>query len=155
MATVRCYLPLSVRQLEALSRDRHLRGPLDAFAVTEAVRAANPAGVEDEWEYAALQQAARGQAEAGQPILIAAIDLAKADVTRDDKAVSASVHIGDLDLPRVASLHLGDDVVAGQAGVLEAGTVQVGSAIELSWYDTTELDHVVELAQASSPPAKA
>lgn len=143
MTTVRCYVPVSQEQLTRLHEERTLAGPLTAYAVTEAVRAAQPAGDDEEWEYTALQEAAAAQLADGAPVVVAAADL-EADRVRAGSAPGARVEVGDVDLPRVAALHLGDDVVSGDRAALagEAGE------LELSWYDTTELAHVLELARA-------
>lgn len=143
MTTVRCYVPVNLEQLSRLRDDRTLAGPLPAYAVTDAVRAANPSGDEEEWEYAAMQEAARALADDGAPVLIAAVDIERERV-REQGAADARIEVGDVDLPRVAALHLGDDVVTGQPDALE-GT---GGHVELSWYDTTELSIVIDLAQA-------
>jgi hypothetical protein len=145
MTTVRCYVPVSHDQLTLLRDDRVLPGPLPAYAVTDVVREANPAGDAEEWEYAVMQEAARGLVRDGGPVMIAAVDILR-DRVRPGETADARVEVGDIDLPRVAALHLGDDVVTGEAEAL-VGQGQDGE-VELSWYDTTELSHVIELAQA-------
>lgn len=145
MTTVRCYVPMNLEQLTRLRDDRTLPGPLPAYAVTGAVRAANPSGDVEEWEHEAMQEAARGLAEDGAPLVIAAVDIVAERVRQTDGA-DARIEVGDVDLPRVAALHLGDDVVNGRRGALDGQ--DPGRELELSWYDTTELAHVIELAQA-------
>ena len=142
MTTVRCYVPVNLEQLVRLRDDRTLPGPLPAFAVTDAVRASNPAGDAEEWEYAAMQEAARSLADGPGPVVIAAVDILE-DRVRRGSSDDARIEVGDVDLPRVAALHLGDDVVTGRPDALEAT-----AEVELSWYDTTELVHVIELAEA-------
>lgn len=144
MAAVRCYVPLGVEELGRLHDERHLSGPLPATAVTEAVRAANTSGDVEDWEHAALQAAAHRQLAASRPVLVAAVDLASELV--DTAADGPGVQVAGIDLPRVASLHLGDDVVTGTPDAL--GEVGPDDEIELSWYDTTEIAHVLELARA-------
>ncbi len=145
MTTVRCYVPVSPRQLRRLRDERRLAGPLPAYAVTAALQADHPAGDLEEWEYAALQEAARSLLVGGAPVIVAAADLAEAGVRRrEDDAAGARVEVGDVDLPRVAALHVGDDVVTGRPDAVPDGADEV----ELSWYDTTELAHVVDLADA-------
>lgn len=145
MATVRCYLPLTPRQVRTLLQERRLGGPLPAYAVTPAVEAAHAGGDLEEWEFAALQEAARSQLAGDAPVIVAAADVAEEGVLRrEDEAAGARVEVGDVDLPRVAALHLGDDVVTGRRGAV----VEDHQGIELSWYDTTEISHVVELAEA-------
>lgn len=149
MPTVRCYLPLRADQLRLLRDERLLPGPLRATAVTKSVRAATPSGDTEECEHVAIQAAARGMIIDGLPVIVAAVDLAddKVDATR---AEGPQVRVGDVPLPRVAALHLGDDVVTGDRSALPS--VDTEDEIELSWYDTTEIDHVVELASALEPP---
>lgn len=149
MATVRCYLPLSLEQLRTLGSTRALPGPLPASTVTESVRSAHPSGDQEEWEYAALQAAAQGQLTEGEPVVVAAVDLVRSAVDAEAPE-GPRVQVGDVDLPRVAALHVGDDVVTGDRTTLPAADEE----IELSWYDTTELAHVVELVTAlvEGPP---
>lgn len=143
MTTVRCYVPVGQEQLTRLHDDRTLAGPLTAYAVTAAVRLAHPAGDDEEWEYAALQEAAAALVAGGAPVVVAAADLESERVT-EGRDAGAQVTVGDVDLPRVAALHLGDDVVSGRRDAL-GGTA---GELELSWYDTTELDQVLELVRA-------
>lgn len=143
MTTVRCYVPVSLEQLERLRDDRTLPGPLPGYAVTEAVRSAHLGGDGEEWEYAAMQEAARALVSAGAPVVIAAVDIVRERVSLGG-AAGALVEVGDVDLPRVAALHLGDDVVTGEAGAVASSA----GGVELSWYDTTELAHVIDLARA-------
>ena len=147
MATVRCYVPLTPQQVEDLRTRRQLDGPLPAYAVTPRLRADLPSGDLEEWEYAALQEAAASQAAASAPVIVAAADLDERDVRLVDRpdggGDQSSARVPGLELPRVAALHLGDDVVSGTA-VAVAGD----GHLELSWYDTTEIGHVAELARA-------
>lgn len=149
MTTVRCYLPLEVEQLRMLRDERLLPGPLRATAVTRSVRAAAPSGDTEEWEYVALQAAARGMLADGTPLIIAAVDLADSEVDAT-RAEGPQVRVADVPLPRVAALHLGDDVVTGDTSSLPPADGE--DEIELSWYDTTEIEHVVELATALASP---
>lgn len=138
---VRIYLPLSPEQCRQLSAERSVPGPLEGYAVTQAVRTSDPQGDEESWEYAALQDAALSRVARSAPVLVAAADLDVSDV--DDSAPSGSrVGVsGPLDLQRVAAFHVGDDVLAGEPHA----AADPGAEIELSWYDTTELDHLVSL----------
>ena len=141
MTTVRCYLPLSAESLVRLRDERRLAGPLRATAVTEQARAAEPTADEDELEYAASQAAAASLAGSGAPVVVAAADVQDRDVRADG---GGWIHVdGVLELARVAALHLGDDVVSGRREALPAPEED----LELSWFDTTELDHVLELTE--------
>ena len=137
----RIYLPLSPDQCRQLSTARSVPGPLEGYAVTQAVRTSDPQGDEESWEFAALQDAALSCAVRSAPVLVAAADLDIADL--DDSAPAGSrVRVtGALPLQRVAAFHVGDDVLTRQP----PAPADPGSEIELSWYDTTELDHLVSL----------
>ena len=77
----------------------------------------------------------------GAPVVVAAADVQDRDVRADG---GGWIHVdGVLELARVAALHLGDDVVSGRREPLPAP----GEDLELSWFDTTELDHVLELTE--------
>ncbi|WP_298885721.1 hypothetical protein [uncultured Serinicoccus sp.] len=143
MTTVRCYVPLTGDQLAALAQDRRLAGPVRATAVTEVLRAQEPGADGDELEYAATQVAAEDAVRSGVPVVLAAVDADSALVTAapvDD----LWIEVASVDLPRVAALHLGDDVVTGDPSLLADHDSR---DIELSWFDTTELDHVLELVR--------
>lgn len=143
MTTVRCYVPVSGAQLAALRDERMIAGPLSATTVTEALRAEEPGADTDELEYAAAQVAAVQLAGSGAAVLLAAVDVDAAQVTAAP-AAGAWVEVSAVDLPRVAALHLGDDVVTGdRAQVTDA----LDQGVELSWFDTTELEHVLELTE--------
>lgn len=134
---IRCYLPLTLDLLQELEEQGSMSGDLVAFVVTESVRRSDPAGDEDSWEYAALQDAAAHCQQEGQPVVIAAADVARDTI--DDASPTGSrvlVH-GPVATPRVASLHVGDDVLGLEAVI--SGDPQV---IELSWFDATELADV-------------
>lgn len=136
-AQVRCYLPLT----PDLARDLHeagsMSGDLVAFVVTESVRRSDPSGDEESWEYAALQDAAAYCQQHGLPVLVAAADLGR-DAIDDSSPTGSRVLIrGTVTLPRVASLHVGDDLV-GEVSAVSASE----DVIELSWYDATELADV-------------
>lgn len=145
MTTVRCYLPLRPDQLEQLRSARQLGGPLPATAVTDQVRELIPDGDEEEREFIAAQVAAASLVASGSPVLVAAADV-QADVVLPDEG--AWVQVASVDLPRVAAVHVGDDVVTGDSAALPG----LDEEIELSWFDTTELDHVIELTQALLAP---
>lgn len=137
----RIYLPLSPDQCRQLSTEHSVPGPLEGYAVTQAVRTSDPQGDEESWEFAALQDAARSCTVRGAPVLVAAADLDLPDIGDSAPAGSRVGVSGPLTLQRVAAFHVGDDVLAGQP----SAPVEPGSPVELSWYDTTELDHLASL----------
>ncbi|PZU50928.1 MAG: hypothetical protein DI571_00220 [Arsenicicoccus sp.] len=143
MTTVRCYVPVDAAQLVSLRDDRTITGPLPATTVTEALRAEEPGADTDELEYAAAQVAAVRLAASGAPVLLAAVDVDAERITTAPDA-GAWIEVSSVGLPRVAALHLGDDVVTGdRAQVTDA----LDQGVELSWFDTTELEHVLELTE--------
>ena len=139
MTSTRIYVPLNAEGLRSLDSDRALVGaPFLAHTVTEAVRAGAPTAGQDEWEYAALNDAARSSAAllaAGESRRI----VAAADVTAevvfpaepssiDESAVSISESIA---ISRIASFHVNDD--------------DSSEDDELLWYDVTELPGILAL----------
>lgn len=134
---IRCYLPLTAEQARQLQDEGSLSGELVAFIVTDSVRRSDPNADEDAWEYAALQDAAAYCLTQTQPVLVAAGDLGQ-DLIDDTEPTGSQVVVrGTVTLPRIASLHVGDDPVADRAPMSEDENV-----IELSWYDATELADV-------------
>ncbi len=153
----RMYFPLAPDQVAALLSHGQLEAGLTGFAVDEETRAADPDGDEDLWEFRALQRAARHMRTNGWPAVVAAADVDDSTVV-DAAADLPGAQSVDVPLLRtdVASLHLGDDALRGQSAV---ATQQQGrdhddpenlgpdahedEQIDLSWFDTTELAHVV------------
>lgn len=142
---IRIYIPVTAQDLAGLRDERMLRtdGARQVYAVTDAVQASDPSGDQESWEYAALQDAAAAAASAGTPVVVAAADVPAAliDAASVGSTGSRMRLLGEVPLPRVASLHVGDDVLSGAAVEPD----HPGPGIELSWYDTTELDHVIAL----------
>jgi hypothetical protein len=137
---IRCYIPLTVQRLKALHEEGWIGGDLVAFVVTESVRRSDPGGDDEGWEYAALQDAAAYCIEQGGAVLVAAADVGQDTIDDTQPTGSRVVLHGPVSLPRIASLHVGDDVV----GATEEATPDA-DAIELSWYDATELADVCAL----------
>jgi NTE family protein len=135
----RIYIPLNASGLRSLGTCGALEGaPFPAHAVTQAMRASAPTAGQDEWEYAALNDAAQTSAAlltAGESRRI----VAAADVSSDcvgsaepgDSAIESAVSISDsVALKRIASFHVdGDDAQDD----------------DLLWYDVTELPVVLAL----------
>lgn len=134
MSLTRIYIPLNATRLRSLEADRALGGaPFLAHAVTEAVRDSAPIAGQDEWEYAALTDAARSSAA----LLTSAESrriVAAADVTADlvgsalpeDSIDESAVSVAEpVELSWIASFHV-DDIDSCEDD-------------ELLWYDVTEL----------------
>ncbi|MCK0111385.1 hypothetical protein MWU75_04450 [Ornithinimicrobium sp. F0845] len=134
---VRCYLPLTADLAQTLHETGSMPGDLVAFVVTESVRRSDPSGDEESWEYAALQDAAAYCLQEGQPVLVAAADVARDTIDDSGPTGSRVLLRGSVTLPRIASLHAGDDLVGEVSSVSDDEHV-----IELSWYDATELADV-------------
>ena len=142
MTLTRIYIPLNASGLRSLAVDGALgKAPFLAHAVTEALRAAAPTAGQDEWEYAALKDAAQSSGSvlaAGESRRIVAaadvtpdlVGLAAPDGSTVDSAVLIS---GSVALKRIASIHVGDE--ASGDDVLDD---------ELLWYDVTELPVILE-----------
>jgi len=135
----RIYVPLNASGLRSLSTNGAVQGaPIPAHAVTEALRASDPTAAQDEWEYAALNDAAQTSGAlltAGESRRI----VAAADVSSDcvgpaepgDSDVESAASISEsVALKRIASFHVdGDD----------------SQDDDLLWYDVTELPVVLAL----------
>jgi hypothetical protein len=133
MTLTRVYIPLNAARLRSLDADRALgEAPFLAHAVTEALRDSAPTAGQDEWEYAALNDAARSSAalltSAESRRIVAAADVT-ADLVHawpegsiDESAVSIAEPI---ELSWIASFHVDDD--------------DSSEDDELLWYDVTEL----------------
>ena len=144
MTLTRIYIPLNASGLRSLEADGALGAPFLAHAVTEAVRASAPAAGRDDWEYAALNDAALSSSS-----LLTSDEsrriVAAADVASDivGSAVSggspveseSAVWISDsVALKRIASFHLSDGAVRDDE--LDD---------DLLWYDVTELPVILAL----------
>lgn len=140
MTLTRIYLPLNAARLRELAAGGVIAGrPLRAHAVTEAVRAAQPAGDEEEREYAALCDAASSSRlllEAGESRrIVAAADVDSSlvqEAAPGEAATPSTVEVSEaVPLRRIASFHVDED------GADEDD--------ELLWYDATELSVLVDL----------
>ena len=147
MTLTRIYIPLNASGLRSLDADGVIGGaPFLAHTVTDAVRASAPMAGRDEWEYAALNDAAQSSGlrlTSGESRPIVAV----ADVTPDlvdpaaaggSTAESAASISDSVALQRIASFHIGDGA---------AGNDQLGDELggELLWYDVTELPVILAL----------
>lgn len=136
MSQTRVYLPLTVAGLRRLAAEREAGpAPLRAFAVTDRVERALPTGDEEEWEYAALTDAAAAAALGAGPAdrrVIAAADVESTSVQAEGEADSAVILSEPVPLRRVVAFHVDEN--SGDEGTHD-----------LLWYDVTELDEVLRL----------
>lgn len=147
MADIRLYLPLSAADAKELATQGRLLAGRPVFLVDDRLRAADPSGDEESWEYSALQEAARAAAQRG-PVLVAAADVASTAVTMPGEHEEQEGPQGSwilttpVTMPRIAAFHVGEDVLSGAEPL-------PGEPVELSWYDTTELAEVVSLVSTA------
>jgi len=139
LTMTRIYIPLNASGLLSLSTDGAIQAaPLPAHAVTQAMRDSAPNAAQDEWEYAALNDAAQTSGAlltSGESRRIVAAADVSSDLVGpaepDDRDVESAVSISEtVALNRIASFHVDGDVS-------EDG--------DLLWYDVTELPVVLAL----------
>jgi hypothetical protein len=163
---VRVYVPATVPMLTALRASGQLGvGPVEAHAVTPALREWYAEGDEEELEYVAFTRAAQAALQllrhdpaAPRRRVVVSADVAASALVREDVELgSSTVRLPQpLSLKEVASIHVdGADAaeqVAAAAEVVEealAGdpdaqfTVDGAEDHELEWYAVTELDELV------------
>ncbi|GAA2169333.1 DUF6912 family protein [Pedococcus bigeumensis] len=139
MTQTRIYIPLLPDAVRRLAADREIGpAPVAAFGVTDRVERADPTGLEEEWEYAALTEAAEAaallQGNTVAKRVVAAADVDPGSVSSDGSRESlAAVTVGSpVALRQVVSFHVDEE--AGDQGMED-----------LLWYDATELDEVLRL----------
>jgi hypothetical protein len=138
MSLTRIYLPLNAARLRELASSRVLGpGPLPAHGVTGSIRAGDPNGDQEGWEYVALGEAAEASA-ASLPSgerrrVVAAADVDDSWVTAADAdGVASAVTVSQpVPMQRIASFHVDEKDVADDD--------------ELLWYDVTELEALLDL----------
>lgn len=137
MNQTRIYVPLAPAALRRLVAERSLAPPLHAHSVTERVERTYLGADEEEWEYAALCDAAdaagllRESPGARRVVAAADVDPGWVELAKDTDTESAVVVAEEVPLRRVVAFH-----------VDEAGGTDDD---ELLWYDATELDEVLRL----------
>ena len=165
---MRVYLPTTLARLAGASAAGRFDAPLDAHAVTGAVREWYVSGDLEELEYAAFTEAAEASlrllAVDGGPHLrvVVAADVPDAAVhPRPGKPYRSAVTVASaVPLRDVASVHVDEDgaqdVVAEAVRALPAAdagdddarfALDEAEATELLWYDVTEIPDLVR------PPA--
>lgn len=160
-AATRAYLPLERAHTADLHAGGAVRAGAIAFCVTDAMRSSHPGSDEEELEFRALQQAARHAIAQGRPVIIAALDLT--DSGLEPAGDLTSVTTVAVTTREVVSLHLSDEALAGSvtsdtqdpAGSSRSAAIEEVDrisgeelpAVELSWFDITELSHVLRYTQ--------
>ena len=127
MSLTRIYLPLNAVRLRELAESREVGPPpLAAHGVTDGIRAADPTGDDEEWEYVALPAGERRR-------VVAAADVDESWVAAaDDGSVASAITVSEsVPLQRIASFHVDESDVADDD--------------ELLWYDVTELTGLLDL----------
>ena len=140
LVQTRIYRPLTVAELRRLGAEGAVGPePFTAYAVTTALRGQHPGADEEELEYLAFTAAAA--ALSGAVRVVAAADVDQELVTaRSDGGPVTGVRVA-VAVPRraVVSFHVPDPADAPRDEAVAGGMP------ELSWYDATELDVVVDL----------
>lgn len=168
--TIRVYLPATLPGLTSL-RDRGELGPastaghpLEAHAVTAALREWYAEGDEEELEYVAFTRAAqaalrllRHDSAAPRRRVVISVDLPSAHLTPEQELGSSAVVLtAPVPLGSVAAIHVDDpgagtDVAAAAVVIEEAlagdpdaqFTVDAAEDHELAWYDVSELGELL------------
>ncbi len=163
---VRVYLPATVPMLAALRTSGQLGdGPLEAHAVTPALREWYAEGDEEELEYVAFTRAAQGALRllrhdpaAPRRRVVVSADVPAGSLVREDVELgSSTVRLPQpVSLQEVASIHVDSEDAAEQvaaaaeeveealAGDPDAQfTVDGAEDHELAWYAVTELDELI------------
>jgi hypothetical protein len=135
MNQTRIYVPLGTAAVRRLAAERRLGAPVHAHAVTDRVERSYPGADEEEWEYAALCDAAEAAALLrANPMdrrVVVAADVDPSWVSPGEGPESAVEVAEDVPLQRVVSFHVDEDGGADDE--------------ELLWYDATELDELLRL----------
>ncbi len=137
MNQTRIYVPLGASGLRRLAAERALSAPVHAHAVTDRVERAFPGADEEEWEYAALCDAAEAAAVLRESpsdrrvVAAADVDPAWVGPAKGEQTESSVEVAQDVPLQRVVSFHIDEDGAADDE--------------ELLWYDATELDELLRL----------
>lgn len=168
---MRVFLPLHFAELRRVVDDRRLTGPRTGYAVTPELREWYASGDQDELEYAALTLAARGSlrlihASGDLPLrVVLAADVDDQHVRlrdADDRgavSISADVPISDISAVFVDE-RAARPVVAAAAGAIMAAdlddddaefVVSEADALELAWYATQEIDHLMAAPSTQAP----
>jgi Family of unknown function (DUF6912) len=157
---MRIYLPVTLAGLAGAYTEDGFAAPIDAHAVTGAVREWYTSGDVEELEYAAFTEAAEASlrllALAGGPprrVVVAADVRDSAVRPRDHDRFRSAVGVGEaVPLTAVASVHVDEesaaDVVRAAIAALDAAdagdedaqfALDEAEATELLWYDVTEV----------------
>ena len=161
---MRVYLPTTLARLAGAHAAGRFEGPLEAHAVTGAVREWYVSGDLEELEYAAFTEAAEASlrllasGDAGHRRVVVAADVPDAGVRpRPGEPYRSAVTVASaLPLRDVASVHVDEEgaqeVVAEAVRALPAAdagdddarfALDEAEATELLWYDVTEIPDLV------------
>ncbi len=150
---IRMYFPLTPAQVAQLSDEGRIDAGLVGFAVDDSIRAGDPDGDAELWEFLSLQRAAAHAHSAGGPVVVAAADVSSSTVIPSPGQELGAALNGPLAIAGVVCIHLGDDALALGAGGIEALSQRPdpvsGEHIDLSWFDISEMAQVVR--HLSSP----
>jgi hypothetical protein len=148
----RVYVAAAVSSLTGLVEAGSLPTRGTGHAVTQAVRAGNPDGDDDEWEFEAYSDAASASLDLLDPTdgelrrVVISVDLDPGDVQPLDGDVSTAVGLpAQVPLRSVAAVHI-DDAEAGDvvARVLAGAPARLLDDIALAWFDAAEISVLVD-----------
>ena len=145
LVQTRIYRPLTVAELRHLAAEGTIGpAPFTAYAVTGGLRRQHPGADEEELEYLAFGDAVTTSLGGDVTARVVAAADVDAEIVaaegRPGQPVTAVQVTGPVSRRQVASFHVADPT--GTADDAGAGG---GGIPELSWYDATELDVVVDL----------
>lgn len=152
---MRVYVPATIPALRHLADTGSLPTTGRGHAVTDAVRAEDPDGEQEEWEFAAFTDAASASLALLTPQgpkrrVVVAVDVDEASVTSappDEAGRTASSAVAlppQLDRPAVAAVHVDGPDAAPTVGEVLDGAPEDGlDDVALEWYDPSEITVVL------------
>lgn len=149
--TVRVYVPATWDDLAGLVATGALTPRGGVHAVTPAVRAADPDGDIDDWEFHAFSDAAQGSlallADAGSGAVAPRRVVVSADIDESEVLTgpsSAAQVTGDVRWPAVAAVHVDGAEAEPAVRAVVAGESPGGlDDVALEWYSPGEVPHLL------------
>jgi hypothetical protein len=144
--SVRVYLPASLNDLSTLTTTGSLRPRAPGQAVTAALRAAEPDGDIDEWEFLAFLAAAQAslgllEAEGSPRRVVVSADIDPSQVREVAHAGAGDVQLGgDVEFSEVAAVHVdGPEAEPTVSAVLSGAHPDSLDDVALEWYSPSEV----------------
>lgn len=149
---MRVYVPATLPALHHLVDAGTLPTGSRGYAVTAAVRRADPEGDVEEWEFAAFAEAAAAcvallaSSQGPRRRVVVAVDLDDSAVREvpTDRASSAVALPPQVPVAAVASVHLDSPGAEPMvSAVVDGGPLALLDDVALEWYDPSEIDGLV------------